>query len=51
MKFDSWRDSRRLRSNLRYPSCEGELGACHAIELPFVFKTLDTARGSSRLCR
>jgi para-nitrobenzyl esterase len=29
----------------RSPACEGELGACHAIELPFVFKTLDRARG------
>lgn len=29
----------------RSPACEGELGACHAIELPFVFKTLDTAKG------
>ena len=29
----------------RSPACGGELGACHAIELPFVFKTLETARG------
>src|SRR5205085_12069047 len=27
------------------PACGGELGACHAIELPFVFKTLGTATG------
>ena len=29
----------------RSPACGGELGACHAIELPFVFKTLETATG------
>ena len=27
------------------PACGGELGACHGIELPFVFKTLPTATG------
>ncbi len=27
------------------PACGGELGACHGIELPFVFKTLDCATG------
>lgn len=27
------------------PACGGELGACHGIELPFVFKTLDLATG------
>jgi para-nitrobenzyl esterase len=27
------------------PACGGELGACHGIELPFVFKTLHTATG------
>lgn len=26
-------------------ACGGELGACHAIDLPFVFKTLDCASG------
>lgn len=26
-------------------ACDGELGACHGIELPFVFKTLATATG------
>ena len=26
-------------------ACGGELGACHGIELPFVFKTLDLATG------
>jgi len=29
----------------RSPACEGELGACHALELPFVFKTLPVASG------
>jgi para-nitrobenzyl esterase len=29
----------------RSPACNGELGACHALELPFVFKSLDTCRG------
>jgi para-nitrobenzyl esterase len=29
----------------RSPACGGELGACHALELPFVFKSLDTCRG------
>ena len=27
------------------PACGGELGACHGMELPFVFKTLGTATG------
>jgi para-nitrobenzyl esterase len=27
------------------PACGGELGACHGIELPFVFKTLELATG------
>lgn len=29
----------------RSPACDGELGACHALELPFVFDTLATASG------
>ena len=29
----------------RSPASSGELGACHGIELPFVFKTLDCASG------
>lgn len=29
----------------RSPACNGELGACHGMELPFVFKTLDVASG------
>lgn len=29
----------------RSPACNGELGACHAMELPFVFKTLSLATG------
>jgi para-nitrobenzyl esterase len=29
----------------RSPACDGALGACHALELPFVFKSLDTCRG------
>ncbi|WP_374275818.1 carboxylesterase/lipase family protein [Brevundimonas sp.] len=29
----------------RSPACDGELGACHAVELPFVFDTLTTASG------
>lgn len=29
----------------RSPACGGELGACHGVELPFVFHTLDTATG------
>ena len=27
------------------PACEGELGACHGLELPFVFDTLATCSG------
>lgn len=27
------------------PACNGELGACHAMEMPFVFDTLATATG------
>lgn len=30
----------------RSPACGGELGACHALELPFVFKTLPVATGA-----
>lgn len=33
----------------RSPACGGELGACHGIELPFVFKTLATATGPKGL--
>jgi para-nitrobenzyl esterase len=29
----------------RSPACEGELGACHGLELPFVFDTLATVTG------
>ncbi len=29
----------------RSPACDGRLGACHALELPFVFKTLETCTG------
>lgn len=29
----------------RSPACGGELGACHGIEMPFVFKTLPTVTG------
>lgn len=29
----------------RSPACDGELGACHGIELPFVFDTLPIATG------
>jgi len=29
----------------RSPACDGALGACHALELPFVFKSLATCRG------
>ncbi|RVQ69715.1 carboxylesterase/lipase family protein [Croceicoccus ponticola] len=29
----------------RSSACGGELGACHGIELPFVFRTLDTVTG------
>lgn len=32
------------------PACGGELGACHAIDVPFVFKTLDIASGPRGLC-
>lgn len=31
----------------RSPACEGELGACHALELPFVFDTLASCTGAS----
>ncbi len=33
----------------RSPACNGELGACHALELPFVFKTLPVATGPEGL--
>lgn len=33
----------------RSPACSGELGACHGVDLPFVFHTLDTATGPSGL--
>ena len=33
----------------RSPACGGELGACHGIELPFVFDTLDTVSGERGL--
>lgn len=29
----------------RSPACEGQLGACHGVELPYVFDTLATATG------
>jgi len=29
----------------RSPACGGELGACHGLELPFVFDTLETCTG------
>jgi para-nitrobenzyl esterase len=32
------------RFSWQTPVLEGSLGACHALELPFVFETLDTAR-------
>ena len=33
----------------RSPACGGELGACHGLELPFVFNTLATCRGPAGL--
>jgi para-nitrobenzyl esterase len=33
----------------RSPACGGELGACHALELPFVFKTLASCTGPAAL--
>lgn len=33
----------------RSPACEGELGACHGIEMPFVFDTLACATGPQGL--
>ena len=33
----------------RSPACEGQLGACHGIELPFVFDTLGIASGPAGL--
>ncbi len=33
----------------RSPQCGGELGACHALELPFVFDTLSTCTGPTGL--
>jgi para-nitrobenzyl esterase len=33
----------------RSPACGGELGACHGLELPFVFDTLATATGPAGL--
>ena len=34
----------------RSPACNGELGASHGMELPFVFDTLDIATGPNGLC-
>ena len=31
----------------RSPACDGQLGACHAVEVPFVFKTLALCAGPS----
>jgi len=31
-------------------ACDGKLGACHGLELPFVFDTLDCATGLEGLC-
>lgn len=31
----------------RSPACDGQLGACHALELPFVFKTLPSCTGAA----
>ena len=33
----------------RSPACDGELGACHGIEMPFVFKTLPSVTGPQGL--
>ena len=33
----------------RSPACNGQLGACHGLELPFVFKTLGLATGPKGL--
>ena len=33
----------------RSPACSGELGACHGLELPFVFKTLPSCTGPAGL--
>lgn len=33
----------------RSPACDGELGACHGIEMPFVFKTLPSCTGPQGL--
>jgi para-nitrobenzyl esterase len=33
----------------RSPACDGELGACHGLELPFVFDTLATVTGPDGL--
>jgi para-nitrobenzyl esterase len=32
------------------PACNGELGACHGLELPFVFNNLACCTGASGLC-
>ena len=34
----------------RSPACSGELGACHGLELPFVFKTLPSCTGPHGAC-
>jgi para-nitrobenzyl esterase len=34
----------------RSPACGGELGACHGVELPFVFDTLASVTGEQGLC-
>ena len=33
----------------RSPACDGQLGACHGLELPFVFKTLPVCTGLTGL--
>lgn len=39
----------RYEFGWRSPSFSGRLGACHALELPFVFGTLDAASGPDAL--
>ena len=34
----------------RSPACDGQLGACHGLELPFVFNMLPTCTGPNGIC-
>jgi para-nitrobenzyl esterase len=46
---EHWGRSYVYEFDWRSPACDGELGACHGLELPFVFNTLAAATGPQGL--